>query len=100
MDSTTVAFTQMGIDLAMLAVKGTGTAINSKIKAIKNEKDINSVRANYDELINELISEREEAIRIAQTYKSELEKIEISEKIFSIECNNWSCIANICRYEC
>lgn len=80
MDSTTAAFAQMGMDLVTLAVKGTGTAINNKIKAIRNEKDINAVRATYDEIINELISEREEAIRIAQTYKSALEKIEISDK--------------------
>ncbi len=81
MDPTTnAAFVQMGIDLAMLAVKGTGTAINSKIKATRNEKNIDAVRATYDEIINELISEREEAIRIAQTYKSTLEKIEISDK--------------------
>lgn len=81
MDSTTnAAFIQLGIDLTMLAVKGTGTAINNKIKAIRNEKNIDAVRATYDEIINELISEREEAIRIAQTYKSALEKIEISDK--------------------
>lgn len=38
------------------------------------------VRATYDEIINELISEREEAIRIAQAYKSELDRIEISDE--------------------
>lgn len=38
------------------------------------------VRSTYDEIINELISEREEAVRIAQAYKSELDKIEISDE--------------------
>lgn len=69
----------LGTSLTELAVKGTATAISSKIKSIKNEKNIESVRATYDEIINELISEREEAVRIAQAYKSELEKVVISD---------------------
>jgi hypothetical protein len=45
---------------------------------MKTEKNLESVRNKYDEIINELLSEREDAIRIAQVYKSEIEKIEIS----------------------
>ncbi|HBC30470.1 MAG TPA: hypothetical protein DC024_04385 [Clostridiales bacterium] len=71
--------TEMGISLTQLAVKGTVTAINSKIKTIKIEKDVEKVKTKYDELINELLAEREEAIRIAQVYKSEIEKYEISD---------------------
>lgn len=51
----------------------------SKIKAIKMEKDVEIIKNKYDEIINELLSEREEAIRIAQIYKSELERYEISD---------------------
>lgn len=72
--------TEMGVNLTTLAVKGTVAAATTKIRAIKTEKDIEMVRNTYDELINELLSEREEAIRIAQVYKWELEKIEISDK--------------------
>lgn len=61
----------LGASLTELAVKGTATGISSKIKAIKNEKNIDNVRSTYDEIINELLSERE-AVRIAQAYKSEL----------------------------
>lgn len=70
---------EMGIELTKLAVKGTASAINTKIKAIKNEKNIDVIRATYDEIVNELISEREEAVRIAQVYKIELDKIQISD---------------------
>lgn len=70
----------LGASLTELAVKGTATAISSKIKAIKNEKNIDNVRSTYDEIINELLSEREEAVRIAQAYKSELEKVVISDE--------------------
>ena len=74
------ALAEMGVSLTTLAVKGTATAINTKIKFIKDEKDAEKIRNTYDEIINELLSEREEAIRIAQTYKAELDRIVISDK--------------------
>jgi len=48
--------------------------------AIKNNSNVEDVRKVYDEIINELIQERDEAVRIAQSYKSELERIEISDQ--------------------
>lgn len=76
----TAAVIEMGTSLTALAVKGTASAINAKVKTIKEEKNVEKVRTIYDEIINELISEREEAIRIAQAYKSELDRIEISDE--------------------
>ena len=76
----TAAMIEMGSSLTSLAVKGTVSAVNSKIKVIREEKSVEKVRSTYDEIINELISEREEAVRIAQAYKSELDKIEISDE--------------------
>lgn len=69
----------LGASLTELAVKGTATAVSSKIKAIKEEKNVEKIRSTYDEIINELLNEREEAVRIAQAYKSELEKVVISD---------------------
>ena len=71
---------QTGISLTSLAVKGTVSAVATKIKALQTEKNLETVRNKYDELINELLSEREEAIRIAQLYKSEVDRLEISDK--------------------
>jgi len=71
---------KMGTDLTALAVKGTATLIHSKIESVKNENNAELLRNTYDELVNKILSEREEAIRIAQAYKEELEKIEISDK--------------------
>lgn len=68
-----------GVALAELAVKGTATKIGNKIRASKNEKDIEKLRTMYDEIINEILQEREDAVRIAQTYKSELDRIVISD---------------------
>ena len=80
MDQTYItAIAELGVSLATMAVSGTATAINSKIKAIKAEKDAEKIRNAYDEIVNELISEREEAIRIAQVYKAELDRIVISD---------------------
>lgn len=75
----TTELLSLGTALAELAVKGTVTAVSSKIKAIKEEKNVEKVRNTYDEIINELLNEREEAVRIAQAYKSELEKVVISD---------------------
>ena len=70
----------LGRALAELAVKETATAVSSKFRAMKTEKTIENVRSTYDAIINELLSEREEAVRIAQAYKSELEKVVISDE--------------------
>lgn len=74
------ALAEMGVSLTTLAVKGASTAINTKIKSIKDEKNLEKVRNTYDEIVNELLSEREEAIRIAQAYKTELDRIVISDE--------------------
>jgi len=78
-DIYTTELLGLGSALAQLAVKGTATAVSSKIRAIKEEKNVERIRNTYDEIISELLSEREEAVRIAQAYKSELEKVVISD---------------------
>lgn len=70
----------LGTALAELIVKGTATAVSSKVRAIKEEKSTEKIRNIYDEIINELLNEREEAVRIAQAYRSELEKVVISDE--------------------
>ena len=69
-------------DMKILAVviKGTASAVNKKIRAAKEIKDSEKLRIMYDELINEVLQEREEAVRIALVYKAELDRIEISDK--------------------
>jgi hypothetical protein len=79
MDYTTILST-MGTALSNLAVKQTVYSINSKISTMKNEYDVNTVRKQYNEMIDELISERGEAIRIAQVYKNEIDRIQINDE--------------------
>jgi len=71
---------ELGVSLAELAVKGTASAVSKKIKAAKEIKDIERLRTTYDEIVNEVLQEREEAVRIAQVYKSELERMVISDE--------------------
>ena len=80
MDPTyTQPLVEMGVSLTELAIKGTATAVTNKIKAIKEEKNTEKLRNTYDEIVSELLSERDEAVRIAQAYKSELDRIIISD---------------------
>ena len=75
----TTSIAELATNLTALAVKGTVSTISTKIKTIKLEKNVEIVKNQYDEIINELLSEREEAVRIAQVYKSEIERYQISD---------------------
>lgn len=55
-------FVEMGASLAELVIKGTASAVNKKIRAAKEIKDSEKLRIMYDELINEVLQEREEAV--------------------------------------
>lgn len=80
MDMYTQPLVDAGVSLAELAVKGTASAVNKKIRAVKDVKDAEKLRTTYDSLINEVLQEREEAVRIAQAYKAELDRIIISDE--------------------
>ena len=71
---------QLSKSLTILSSKSTVTATEAKIKALQIEKDIEKIRNQYDEIINELIAERAEAIRIAQVFRNEIEKYEIDDE--------------------
>lgn len=66
--------------MGTLTFKGTTTLVSSKIQSLKEERNADKLRNTYDEIVNELLSEREQAIRIAQTYKEEYEKVHIDDK--------------------
>lgn len=68
-----------GTSLATLIGSGTVTAITAKINGLKGEKNADKIRAEYDEIITKILQERADAILLAQKYKSELDRIEISE---------------------
>lgn len=98
MDITTLTtLAEMANNLTTLAIKGTATAIHSKIESVKTEKNADTLRATYDEIINQLLSEREEAVRIAQAYKEELDKVEISDDDINHLHNTVTSVLNIIK---
>lgn len=47
---------------------------------MKTEREADKLRSAYDDIVNELIIERAEALRIAQIYKEEYEKVTIKDE--------------------
>lgn len=76
----TVALVNAGVELAAYAAKSTAATIRTKIQKIKIEQDNDKIRNEYDVIISELLEEREDIIRIAQIYRNELEKVQISDE--------------------
>ena len=73
------ALIKAGIELSSLAIKGTATMVNSKVQSMRKVKDSEELRNRYDEIVNELLVERDQAIRIAQSFKEEYEKVNIDD---------------------
>ena len=60
------ALIELGTSLSTLVLKGTTTAVQGKIASLKNEKNVDTVRGAYNEMVNQLMAEREEALMIAR----------------------------------
>lgn len=95
MDINNDYIVQLGLQLTELAFKGTVSKIQQKIETTKSLKNDKKTLELYDEIVNELIEDRAEAIRIAQTYKIELDKYEISDKDIEHLHNTLTKILNI-----
>lgn len=68
--------------------KKTAIQVSNRIQAIRQKKTHEELCNSYEELINELVAERAQAIAIAQAYKSELNRYEIDQT--SAE-QGWTC---------
>ena len=75
----TEALVKAGVELTTLVVKGTTTLVNSKVQSLREERNADKLRNTYDEIINELLLEREQALRIAQAYKEEYDRVNIGD---------------------
>ena len=71
---------QLGSDLIQLAIKNSATAVANKIKAIKASRKHERQIAELEDLVNELVSEKIEAIRIAKAYEETLVAQRITEE--------------------
>lgn len=90
---------KLGTDLAMLAVNDTINAVNTKRTTLKSEKSADKLRQEYDEIVSKLITERAEAILLAQTYKAELDRITISDDDITHLHNTLKTLVNLIAAE-
>lgn len=69
----------LGIRLAEALAKNTASAVITKIKSIKTKKDDKEIINQLEEIIQELISDKNELTQIAQAYQQELSAQKISD---------------------
>lgn len=74
-----VQLTQAGVALAQLALQNTAGIISDKIKTAKANRDKDVTITELEQIINQLIVDKLEVERIAQQFKSEVERITISD---------------------
>lgn len=68
----------MGVSLTELLLREQIALLRIKLKQLK-KKNAKKLRDTYDEIVSELLPKRYEAVRIVQAYKSELDRIIISD---------------------
>lgn len=77
----TTELVALGASLAELAVKGTATAVSTKIKAIRDEKNTDKVRNTYDEIVSALPKGEDEIAKV----KSQVESYEQIKELISVD---------------
>lgn len=77
LDNTIV---ELGAQLGILAAKNTASTIYNKISVLKHRREDGKTITEYEEIINDLITEKQELIRIANAYKQQYENINISDE--------------------
>lgn len=68
----------MGVSLTELLLREQIALLRIKLKQLK-KKNAKKLRDTYNEIVSELLPKRYEAVRIVQAYKSELDRIIISD---------------------
>ena len=71
---------ELGAQLGILAAKNTASTIYNKISVLKHRREDGKTITEYEEIINDLITEKQELIRIANAYKQQYENINISDE--------------------
>lgn len=71
---------KVGIDLGTLAAKNSAHAIMDKIRAIKTSSDKGKVIGSLEEIINDLISDKNQLIQLVQSYEERLILQKISDE--------------------
>jgi hypothetical protein len=63
--------TALGLQLANTAVRNSATAVAERISAARTRKRDQETIAELEEIVNELVADKAELVRIAQAYEEE-----------------------------
>ncbi|WP_313309678.1 hypothetical protein [Lactococcus taiwanensis] len=87
MDINDPIIVQLGVRLAQVTAKNTASAVFGKIKAVKSEHDKDKVIAEMQDLVHELLDEKQELELIAKSYEEELvtQKLKKSDLDFVVQ---------------
>jgi hypothetical protein len=66
--------------LKALSLENTADTVYQKSAALKQNKEISEIHTGYMEIINELMQQKQEAVLIAESYKNELDRVQISDE--------------------
>ncbi len=79
-DATTKLVAETAVKLADSAVRYTAGIVTDKITKIKAKRDDKQTIRELEDIVNELLEDKSELIRIAKTYEQELVSQKITEK--------------------
>jgi len=71
---------ELGAKLIETAARNTAGAVSSKIQAIKAKRNNEETIQELEEIVNALVSDKNELVRIAQAYEQEFVAQQISKK--------------------
>lgn len=80
MDLNALSMNEVSQLLTTIANSGIVNTTFNKVNMIKTSKESKERESKYEEIINELISENQQLLSIAQTYRSEYNRVNISDE--------------------
>lgn len=79
-DANTKLLAELGVKLTESAVRNTAGAISDKISSIKAKRDDKQTIRELEDIVNNLLDDKSELVRIAQAYEQELVSQKISDE--------------------
>lgn len=71
---------QAGVNLGEVAIRNTATIVYDKMRKAKANKDKEKIIYEYEEIIDGLINDKQEAVRIAKIYENDIINQRITDK--------------------
>ncbi len=79
-EANTKLLAELGVKLTESAVRNTAGAISDKISSIKAKRDDKQTIRELEDIVNNLLDDKNELVRIAQAYEQELVSQKISDE--------------------